>query len=582
MAAYGLDVECPHIFDGTHFARWRNWIQCNFKFISPQMWWIVDVGFSSTNIFYSSMKDNIFGEIIDMKSAHVIWVFLNEKYGAISKEDDVPKVDANEDVEHDYNMVVVEDCSTSWSSEEEDDHSTRSLDKDDDDATSDANDDATSCTLDDEDDGYESDASTSSSTTSPHCFMSHGDTKVSIGDVIVDCDDPNFELVCRLTKALRNKMAKTIKLKNENSFLKTTCEQQKHLLYITTCSQEELKLVHEELCVTHDNLVKDHAFLTKKISNEEMKTSESSSLGSNDQSHIVTNPCDVGKKHVSTSCDDLLSMPCSSQLDACSTSMSLTNLSNKLERCYNSKVTLEHILKTQRNYGDKCGLGFKKKMIKGKRKQEREKLSHFMCYRCHKVGHLANGCPNKEKLKKMKEEERLKHVKCFKCRTWGHLTSMCPTKQLVKHQVKPQQKPQVEQEKKPQVQVNINHHGDDLIMKKKKTRRGGRARHPMQIQDAKMMSKDEGHFASRCPTKLEKKAQATLKRQGNEKQHMSKEENAQSKRSTNSKPISIDDNTMLRKDGSGTSMVAIAKHPAIHTKASPKYVAPNLRGPKLV
>ena len=80
---------------------------------------------------------------------------------------------------------------------------------------------------------------------------------------------------------------------------------------------------------------------------------------------------------------------------------------------------------------------------------------------------------------------------------------------------------------------------------------------------------------------------------------MSKEEKAQSKRScylcrerghmahscplgNNSKPISIDDITMLRKDGNGTSMVAIAKHPAIHTKAMPKYVAPNLRGPKLV
>ncbi|OQU75618.1 hypothetical protein SORBI_3K044419 [Sorghum bicolor] len=600
MAAYELDVEYPHIFDGTHFAQWRNWMTCNFKFISPQMWWMVDVGLShvldeenltqaqekclhldyqATNIFYSSMKDNIFGEIMDMKSAHEIWTYLNEKYGAITKEDDVPKVDACEDVEHDHNMAVMEDCSTSWSSE-------------------------------DEDDGYESDASTSSSTSS-HSSMSHGDGKVSIGGVIVDCDDQNFELVCRLTKALRNEMAKTNKFKNENSFLKTTCEQQKHLLYNTTCSHEELKLAHEELCVAHDNL--------------------SSSLGSNDQSHIVTNPCDVGKKHVSTSCDDLLAMPCSSHLDACSTSMfcetnllkennklneQVKSLSNKLERCYYSKVTFEHILKTQRNYGDKCGLGFKKKMTKGKRKQEKRKLSHFMCYRCHEVGHLASGCPNIEKLKKMKEEERLEHVKCFKCRTWGHLTSMCPTKQLVKQQEEPQPKPQVEQEKKPQVQVKINHHGDDLIMKKKKTRRGGRARHPMQIQNAKMMSKnedkkkayahikcfeckDDGHFASRCPTKLEKKAQATLKRQGNEKQHMSKEEKTQLKRScylcrerghmahscplgNSSKPISIDNRKMLRKDGNCTSMVSIAKHPAIHTKASPKYVAPNLRGPKLV
>ncbi|KAG0514313.1 hypothetical protein BDA96_10G180000 [Sorghum bicolor] len=595
MAAYGLDVECPHIFYGTHFAQWRNWMTCNLNLFLLKC---------ATNIFYSSMKDNIFGEIMDMKSAHEIWVFLNEKYGAISKEDDVPKVDANEDVEHDHNIVVVEDCSTSRSSEEDDDHSTRSLDKDDDDATCDSNDDATSCTLDDEDDGYESDASPSSSTTSPHCFMSHGDTKVSIGDVIIDCDGPNFELVCKLSKALRNELAKTNKLKNENSFLKTACEQQKHLLYVTTCS-------HEELCVAHDNLVKDHALLTMNLSNEETKTSESSSFGSNDQSHIVTNPCDVGKKHVSTSCDDLLYMPCSSHIHACSTSMScetnhlkennelneqVKNLSNKLERCYYSKVTFENILKTQRNYGDKCGLGFKKK---GKRKQEREKLSHFMCYQCHEMGHLANGCPNIEKLKKIKEEERLKHVKCFKCRTWGHLTSMCPTKQSVKQQEEPQPKPQVEQEKKPQAQIKIYHEdGGDMGMMKKNTRRGGRqSRSSKDLSHIKCFEcKNDGHFASKCPTKLEKKAQATFKRQGNKKQHMSKKEKAQSKRScylcrkrghmahscplgNNSKPISIDDNSMLRKDGNGTSMVAIAKHPATHTKAMPKYVAPNLGGP---
>jgi hypothetical protein len=45
----------------------------------------------------------------------------------------------------------------------------------------------------------------------------------------------------------------------------------------------------------------------------------------------------------------------------------------------------------------------------------------------------------------------------------------------------------------------------------------------------------------------------------------------------NSKPISIVDNNMLRKDSNDTSLVATAKHPATHTKAMPKYVAPNLR-----
>jgi len=138
-------------------------------------------------------------------------------------------------------------------------------------------------------------------------------------------------------------------------------------------------------------------------------------------------------------------------------------------------------------------------------------------------------------------------------------------------------------------------------MMKKKTRRGGRqSRSSKDLSHIKCFEcKNDGHFASKCPIKLEKKAQATFKRQGNEKQHMSKEEKAQSKRScylcrerghmahscplgNSSKPISIDNHNMLRNDGDGTSMVAIAKYPATHTKAMPKYVASNLRRLKLV
>jgi len=138
------------------------------------------------------------------------------------------------------------------------------------------------------------------------------------------------------------------------------------------------------------------------------------------------------------------------------------------------------MLKIQRNFGDKSGLGFNKSMTKAERKRERrmkkllqKKLSHSMCYKCHEMGHLEKGCPNLEKLKLKKEEERLKHVKCFKCRIWGHLTSMCPTKQLVKQKEEPQPKPLVEQGKTPQEQNKVNHEdGDDLGMIKKKKQEG--------------------------------------------------------------------------------------------------------------
>ena len=162
-------------------------------------------------------------------------------------------------------------------------------------------------------------------------------------------------------------------------------------------------------------------------------------------------------------------------------------------------------------------------------------------------------CPNLEKLKLKKEGERLKHVKCFKYRTWGHLTSICPTKQLVKQQEEPQPKPQVEQKKTPQEQIKINHEDSgELMIKKKKTRRGGKAREratrPRMNQDAKQMSKNKeekiekiahmrcyscdtlGHLVSGCSNKLEKKAQANKEKQGNKKHNMSKEEKAQAKR----------------------------------------------------
>jgi len=88
---------------------------------------------------------------------------------------------------------------------------------------------------------------------------------------------------------------------------------------------------------------------------------------------------------------------------------------------------------------------------------------------------------------------------------------MCPTKQLVKQKEESQQKPQVEQEKKPQAQVKIYHEdGGDVGMMMKKTRRGGRQ--SRSSKDLSIECKNDGHFASKCPTKLEKKAQATLKR----------------------------------------------------------------------
>jgi hypothetical protein len=266
----------------------------HFRASGPKVWWVVTSGLTNVlddenltqaqEVLYhldadalvylmEALSFDVFSKVNHKGTTHMLWESIKHTYGDAStwddgkyKEDEA-KVMVHEDVEHDHNKVVVEDCSTSWSSEDDDHPTTSSLDKMDVDASSDASDDATSCTLDD-DDGYESDDSTTSSPTSSHCSMSLGDNKVKIGNVVMDCDDPSFELVCKLSRALEKEFAKTSKLEKENSFLKNTCEQQEHLLYVTTCSHDVLKLAHEELSVAHDNLLQEHAFLTNKLYNE--------------------------------------------------------------------------------------------------------------------------------------------------------------------------------------------------------------------------------------------------------------------------------------------------------------------------
>jgi hypothetical protein len=137
----------------------------------------------------------------------------------------------------------MEDCSTSWSSDGDDDTTTSSLNKIDDDASSDANDDATPCTLDGDDNGScSSDIATTSPSTTPHYFMSQGDTKVQKANVIdhVDSYDEQVSRLASITMSLENEKTKTLKLENENSFLKNSCEEHKHLLDVLKASHEEL------------------------------------------------------------------------------------------------------------------------------------------------------------------------------------------------------------------------------------------------------------------------------------------------------------------------------------------------------
>ena len=83
-----------------------------------------------------ALSDKVSDHVCDTESAHGVWMALQALYGdsftfddgKFAKEDD-HKEEVHEDVEHIYNTVVVEDCSTSWSSDDDFRSTTSSLDK---------------------------------------------------------------------------------------------------------------------------------------------------------------------------------------------------------------------------------------------------------------------------------------------------------------------------------------------------------------------------------------------------------------------------------------------------------------------
>ena len=97
--------------------------------------------------------------------------------------------------------------------------------------------------------------------------MSQGDTKVSNANVVdLNSYDELLNRYASMTKLFEKELAKTSKLEKENSFLKNSCEDHKHLLDVLKSSHDELKLTHEKLFVSHEELLEQHASLINVFS----------------------------------------------------------------------------------------------------------------------------------------------------------------------------------------------------------------------------------------------------------------------------------------------------------------------------
>src|SRR5664279_2265113 len=211
----------------------------------------------------------------------------------------------------------------------------------------------------------------------------------------------------------------------EASTLKENVELRAQLEWLTS-KYEFLEESHEKLSSSNEDLLASHARL--KLAHEAISTKVTSCEPHVDNGTTSTlnailpraSPSNSSTHNVSTSCDELLSMPCFSSYDTSTSSSScvdtnhveeikelkaqVTSLKIDLEKCHGGKSTLDNILSVQKSPNDKRGLGFisnhknKSKFNNKKKGHEQVKNSaKIVCFKCKVEGNHVRSCPLKKK-----------------------------------------------------------------------------------------------------------------------------------------------------------------------------------------
>ncbi|XP_062232778.1 uncharacterized protein LOC133930089 [Phragmites australis] len=181
-------------------------------------------------------------------------------------------------------------------------------------------------------------------------------------------------------------------LKKENTSLKDLCE--------------ELKRSHDELIESHENLKEAHDSLVANAS-ENVKLDISITCDLIDDMSCVSSSCIASMFDMSTSCDELLDIPCSSNLDASSFSMLVdTNLveENKelkyeIKKLKKKNKRILQLKDQKREQPNICSTKLDEKPKTSKRQIGKKECNvttsrNMNCYNCRGKGHIGKNCPN--------------------------------------------------------------------------------------------------------------------------------------------------------------------------------------------
>ena len=175
---------------------------------------------------------------------------------------------------------------------------------------------------------------------------------------------------------------------------------------------------HADLLTSHNVQKLAHEAIITKVTSSEPHV-DNGTTSSQSTIFPCASPRNSSTHNVATSCDELLSLPCCSNIEAYTSSSTcidtnraeeieelkaqVTSLKKDLEQCHEGMSTLNNVLCEQTSPNDKNDVGVNSN--KNKRGLEQVKNSaKIICFKCKVKGHHVRSCPLKTKSQSHKQQ----------------------------------------------------------------------------------------------------------------------------------------------------------------------------------
>ncbi|KAE8812157.1 hypothetical protein D1007_11002 [Hordeum vulgare] len=271
--------------------------------------------------------------------------------------------------------------------------------------------------------------------------VTHDKLKRDFEVLLLECKNVKGELVktSKIYEELQSTHEKSLIATYSSHIVDDTCTSNPSFEVSTLKENVELRAQLDLLTSNYGKLEENHVMLTsshadlltshnvQKLAHEAIITKVTSSEPHVDngttssQSTIFpcASPRNSSTHNVATSCDELLSLPCCSNIEAYTSSSTcidtnraeeieelkaqVTSLKKDLEQCHEGMSTLNNVLCEQTSPNDKNDVGVNSN--KNKRGLEQVKNSaKVICFKCKVKGHHVRSCPLKTKSQSHKQQ----------------------------------------------------------------------------------------------------------------------------------------------------------------------------------